>query len=278
MEHDTIRGAVRDRYATIAGGDDVCCTPSCCGSGETESLSKAVGYDEEQLDSVPEGADLGLGSGNPVAAADLQEGETVLDLGSGGGIDCFLAAGKVGPTGKVIGVDMTAEMVARARRNAKKGSYPNVDFRLGEIEALPVADGTVDVIISNCVINLSPERNRVFAEALRVLKPGGRLVISDLVCRVPIPEALREEAEAITACLPVQEHEYLADLEAAGFTDVKVTNARPYPREAISSEPLAQKILEKHPDMAASLEKFASSVNGAIIEARKPLAPPTQRG
>ena len=272
MEHDTIRKAVRDRYATIAEDEDVCCTPSCCASGEIHSVSMAVGYDEEQLDGVPEGADLGLGSGNPVAVAGLREGDTVLDLGSGGGIDCFLAAEKVGPTGKVIGVDITPEMTARARRNAKKGSYPNVDFRLGEIEALPVADGSVDVIISNCVINLSPERGRVFAEALRALKPGGRLVIFDLVCRGPIPGALREEAEAVTTCLPLEEHEYLADLEKAGFTDAKVTNARPYPRGVLSSTPIAQSIIEKHPDMAESLEEFASSVSGAIIEARKPVA------
>ena len=272
MEYDTIREAVRDRYATIAVDGSSCCGPSCCCSEEEPSVSTAVGYDEGQLKSVPEGADLGLGSGNPVTAANLQEGETVLDLGSGGGIDCFLAAEQVGPTGQVIGVDMTSEMVARARGNAKKGSYPNVDFRLGEIEALPVADATVDVIISNCVINLSPERDRVLGEALRVLKPGGRLVISDLVCSAPVPRALREEAEAVTACLPVEEHAYVADLEAAGFRDTRISNARPYPREAMSSDPLAQKLLEERPEIADSLEDFASSVQGAIIEARKPLA------
>ena len=272
MEHDTIREAVRERYASIAEDGGSCCGPSCCGSGEEASVSTAVGYDEDQLQSVPEGADLGLGSGNPVAAADLQEGETVLDLGSGGGIDCFLAAERVGPTGQVIGVDMTSEMVARARKNAKKGDYPNVEFRLGEIEALPVADATVDVIISNCVINLSPERDRVLAEAHRVLKPGGRLVISDLVCGAPVPGALRKEAEAVTVCLPVEEHAYLADLGAAGFTDARVANARPYPREALSSHPLARKLLEERPDIAESLEAFASSVRGAISEARKPPA------
>ena len=269
MEHETIREAVRDRYATVAEEASSCCGPSCCASTETASVSTAVGYDADQLQSVPEGADLGLGSGNPVAATDLREGETVLDLGSGGGIDCFLAAQKVGPSGKVIGVDMTPGMVVRARKN-QQGTYPNVEFRLGEIEALPVADATVDVIISNCVINLSPERDRVLAEALRVLKPGGRLVISDLICRAPVPGALRDEAEAVTACLPVEEHEYLADLEAAGFTEVRVTNAQPYPREAMSSAPLAQKILSDRPEIAESLEDFASSVKGAIIEARKP--------
>ena len=270
MEHDTIREAVRDRYADVAEKGTRCCGPSCCGGEEEKSVSAAIGYDLDQLKSVPDGADLGLGSGNPVAAADLQEGEVALDLGSGGGIDCFLAAGLVGPEGRVIGVDMTPGMVDRARRNQQQGDYRNVEFRLGEIEALPVANDAVDVIISNCVINLSPERDRVLAEALRVLKPLGRLVISDLVCRAPVPGVLRDEAEAVTACLPVEEHEYLADLEAAGFTDVRVVSAKPYPRDALSATPVAQSVLANNPEVTESLEAFASSVYGAIIEARKP--------
>ncbi len=264
MKQDAIREAVRERYGRIAEGvEEGCCGTSCCGgaketSAETSpetSLSTAVGYDEEQLGRIPEGADLGLGSGNPVAHAALREGETVLDLGSGGGIDSFLASEKVGPSGRVIGVDMTPEMVTRARANARKGGYTNVDFRLGEIESLPVADATVDVIISNCVLNLSPERDRVLAEALRVLKPGGRLVISDLVCDVPIPERLREEAQAVTACLPVEREAYLSQLRAAGFVDVRISAGQRYPREAASS--------------AASLEAFADSVSGVIIEGRR---------
>ena len=273
MEHDAIREAVRDRYSRIAEkaneAKESCCGPSCCGGEEKTSLSSAVGYDDDQLGQIPEGADLGLGSGNPVAHAGLQEGETVLDLGSGGGIDCFLASEEVGPSGKVIGVDMTPEMITRARADAREGGYTNVDFRLGEIESLPVGDATVDVIISNCVLNLSPERDRVLAEALRVLKPGGRLVISDLVCDVPIPVQLREDAEAVTACLPVEREDYVSQLRAAGFVDVTVSAGQRYPREALSSTPIAQKIIAEEPEVAASLASFADSVSGVIIEGRK---------
>jgi SAM-dependent methyltransferase len=278
MKNDAIREAVRDRYGRIAeGAEEGCCGPSCCGgdektshdtSGET-SQSTAIGYDDEQLGRIPEGADLGLGSGNPVAHADLQKGETVLDLGSGGGIDSFLASERVGPTGKVIGVDMTPEMVTRARANAREGGYTNVDFRLGEIESLPVADATVDVIISNCVLNLSPERDRVLAESLRVLKPGGRLVISDLVCDVPIPATLREEAEAVTACLPVEREDYASQLRTAGFVDVTISDGQRYPREALTSTPIGKKIAAEEPELMDSLDEFADSVRGVIIEGRR---------
>ncbi len=270
MKKDVVREAVRDRYGRIAeGAEESCCGTSCCGGTSETSLSTAIGYDEEQLGRIPEGADLGLGSGNPVAHADLQAGETVLDLGSGGGIDSFLASEKVGHSGKVIGVDMTPEMVTRARANARKGGYTNVDFRLGEIESLPVADATVDVIISNCVLNLSPERDRVLGEALRVLKPGGRLVISDLVCDVPVPAQLREEAGAATACLPVEREDYVSQLRAAGFVDVKISAGQPYPREALSSTPIAQRIAAEEPALAGSLEAFADSVSGVIIEGKR---------
>ena len=277
MTQDAIREAVRERYGRIAEGvEEGCCVTSCCGgtseaSHSTEtSHSTTLGYDEEQLGQIPEGADLGLGSGNPVAHADLQAGETVLDLGSGGGIDSFLAAEIVGPSGRVIGVDMTPEMVTRARANARKGGYANVDFRLGEIESLPVADATVDAIISNCVLNLSPERDRVLAEALRVLKPGGRLVISDLVCDVPVPGRLREKAEAVTACLPVEREAYESQLRAAGFVEVRISAGQPYPREAASSTPIGQRIAAEEPELAASVEAFADSVRGVIIEGRRP--------
>ena len=273
MKQDVIREAVRDRYGRIAEeGEEGCCGPSCCGSAEAAAPrpSSNLGYDRGELDQIPDGADLGLGSGNPVAEASLREGDTVLDLGSGGGIDCFLAARQVGPSGKVIGVDMTPEMVTRARANARKGGYTNVDFRLGEIESLPVADATVDVIISNCVLNLSPERDRVLAEALRVLKPGGRLVISDLVCDVPIPGRLREEAEAVTACLPVEREVYESQLRTAGFDDITVSSGKQYPREALSATPVAQRIIDEEPALAESLEEFADSVSGVIIQGRKP--------
>ena len=283
MTYDAVREAVRDRYGRIAqDAEDTCCGTSCCGGEEeastssageyavhTKSPSSAVGYDYEQLGQIPEGADLGLGSGNPVAHADLQEGETVLDLGSGAGIDSFLASEGVGPSGKVIGVDMTPEMVTRARANAREGGYTNVDFRLGEIESLPVADATVDVIISNCVLNLSPERDRVLAEAMRVLKPGGRLVISDLVCDVPIPARLREKAEAVTACLPVEREAYESQLRAAGFVDVRISAGRPYPREALSSTPVGQRIGAEDPKLSAAVDAFADSVRGVILEGRK---------
>lgn len=273
MNKDTIREAVRERYGSIAtDAERSCCGPAGGDSVGTDSFSRRLDYGAEELGSVPEGADLGLGSGNPVAQANLQAGDTVLDLGSGGGIDCFLASSKVGPAGKVIGVDMTPEMIVKARRNAQQGGYDNIDFRLGEIEALPVADGSVDVIISNCVLNLSPERERVLAETLRVLRPGGRLVISDLICDVAIPARLREAAEAVTACLPIERESYLAELEAAGFVDVEVTSAKPYPREALSSTPVARRIMKEAPDLAASLSGFTSSVSGAVIQGRKPEA------
>ena len=277
MNQDAIREAVRDRYGDIAGGtEESCCGPSCCGADDETSaslnevsVSRAVGYDEEQLSRIPEGADLGLGSGNPVAHADLKAGQTVLDLGSGGGIDTFLASEKVGPTGNVIGVDMTPEMVTRARANAREGEYTNVDFRLGEIESLPVADATIDVIISNCVLNLSPERDRVLAEALRVLKPGGRLVISDLVCDAPAPARLREEAQAVTACLPVEREAYGSQFTAAGFVDVRISDGRRYPREALSSTPIGRRIAAQEPELTAAVDAFADSVRGVIIEARR---------
>jgi SAM-dependent methyltransferase len=215
-----VRTAVRERYGSIAAGETSgCCDPGCC------DPSARLGYGADDLEALPEGANLGLGCGNPVAIASLAPGETVLDLGSGGGIDCFLAAERVGSEGRVIGVDMTPEMLTKARANAASGGFANVDFRLGEIEHLPVADASVDVILSNCVINLSPDKPAVFREALRVLKPGGRLAISDPVASAPIPDAVREDIEMHVGCLAgaVTPDAYRAMLEGAGFVDVEIT-------------------------------------------------------
>jgi ubiquinone/menaquinone biosynthesis C-methylase UbiE len=183
-----------------------------------------MGYSKEELDSLPEGTDLGLGCGNPTAFASIQPGDVVVDLGSGAGIDCFLAAQKAGETGKVIGVDMTGQMIDKARANAKQGGYTNVEFRLGEIENMPIADNTADLIISNCVINLSPDKPRVFREAHRVLKPGGRLMVSDIVILRPLPEHIRNSVRAYTGCIggAMLMEEYLDAVKSAGFEDVQI--------------------------------------------------------
>lgn len=206
-------------------GNSCCsCGPSCCGSiNMVEEVSKQIGYSESDINAVPEGANLGLGCGNPIALASLKEGETVLDLGSGAGFDCFLAARKVGKNGKVIGVDMTPEMIEKARENKQKGDYDNVEFRLGEIESLPVADNSVDIIISNCVITLSPEKDRVFQEAFRVLKPGERIMVSDLVLLKEIPRVVRNSIEAYVSCIAGAsfKDEYLERIKEAGFGDAR---------------------------------------------------------
>ena len=233
----TIRDTVREKYGKIAEGTAEgtgCCGSTkespCCGTGSGDVALKELGYTHEQAASIPEGANLGLGCGNPLAHANVKPGETVLDLGSGAGIDAFLAAREVGPSGRVIGVDMTPTMLSRARKNASKGGFSNVEFRLGEIESLPVADATVDVIISNCVINLSPEKPRVFAEALRTLKPGGRLLVSDLVLTKPLPESVRESVEAYVGCVAGAslKDEYLSLIREAGFADVEIVEERSY--------------------------------------------------
>ena len=226
-EPDAIRQLVRENYAKIAGAFGACCNAdartSCCSGAETDA--HRIGYSNAQIESVPEAATMGLGCGNPQAIAGLKPGETVLDLGSGAGFDCFLAARAVGETGRVIGVDMTAGMVRKAKTNAKKAGIGNVSFRAGEIERLPVADGTVDVIMSNCVINLSPEKEAVFREAYRVLKPGGRLAISDVVAVRPLPASMLADHQLHCACIGGAA--LVADirkiLEMTGFEKIGIT-------------------------------------------------------
>lgn len=228
LKNDEVRQVVREQYGLVAESNDPdCgCGPSCCGapSDNPVEVARLLGYTAEEAQAVPEGANMGLGCGNPGAIAALRPGETVLDLGSGGGFDCFLAARQVGEAGRVIGVDMTPAMVSKARANAEKGTYGNVEFRLGEIESLPVADRSVDVIISNCVINLSPDKPRVFAEAYRVLKPGGRLAISDVVASTELPDDMKRNIALYTGCIAgaslVSDVE--AMLQAAGFSEIRV--------------------------------------------------------
>ncbi|MGA7982352.1 MAG: arsenite methyltransferase [Chromatiaceae bacterium] len=233
VDADTIRQRVRGDYAQVARASDSgsCCgeTSSCCGVSEDVQINTLIsvrlGYSRDDLDAVPEGADMGLGCGNPRTIASLRTGEVVVDLGSGGGFDCFLAAQEVGPEGRVIGIDMTPDMVTKARNNAAKAHYANVEFRLGEIEHLPIADNTADVIISNCVINLSPDKPQVFREAFRVLKPSGRLAISDVVATAELPPEMKSDPKLHSGCMAGAS--MIEDLEAmirsAGFQGVGIS-------------------------------------------------------
>ena len=245
-ETTDIRTVVREKYGAIAEGAKVgaggCCGSECgCGSGDVLSQ---IGYSSEQAAAIPDGADLGLGCGNPLQHAAVKPGETVLDLGSGAGIDCFLAAREVGPTGHVIGVDMTPPMLEKARANLARSALKNVEFRLGEIEHLPVADASVDVIISNCVVNLSPDKPQVFREALRVLRPGGRLLISDLVLTRPLTPEAQKNVDLYVGCVASAslKHDYLQMMREAGFKNVEVVSESAY---AVGSEELRESSPER---------------------------------
>lgn len=272
---EEIKKDVREKYAKIAVKGGFCFTPStsCCGNTDVSDISKTIGYTAEDLTSIPEGANLGLGCGNPVAFASLRKGETVLDLGSGGGFDCFLAANRVGKEGKVIGVDMTPEMIEKARENAEKGGYGNVDFRLGEIENLPVADSSIDAVISNCVINLSPDKKRVFAELFRVLKAGGRFMISDVVLLKDLPDFIRNSKEAYVGCLAgaIKKDEYMATLERVGFQELKITEQTPVPVEWFVNDPTAKAALDAlDVSMETMKQKVADSVLSIRVRGIKP--------
>ena len=229
-DENAVHAAVQAKYGEIAREGT-----SCCGTNTTILSLDDLGYTAEQRAQVESGSDLGLGCGNPLAHAATQPGETVLDLGSGAGLDAFLAARAVGPSGRVLGVDMTPDMIERARAAARRGGHANVEFRLGTIEALPVEDASVDVVISNCVINLAADKGRVFREALRVLRPGGRLVVSDLVLRAPLPEAVGTSVEAYVGCIAGAqlEDDYLRQIHEAGFKDVQVVERRVYAPDSV---------------------------------------------
>lgn len=248
LHADQTRAIVRDHYGQIAktGGS---CAPGCCGTVPA-GYAQTLGYSTDEQGAAPAGADLGLGCGNPTAIASLRAGETVLDLGAGGGFDCFLAARQVGPTGKVIGVDMTPDMVALARSNARKVEATNVEFRLGEIEHLPVADASIDVVISNCVINLSPQKPQVWREIARALRPGGRVAVSDIALLKPLPEAARSMVEALVGCVAgaALVDESIGWMRSAGLTDVGVRLKTDYLDAMESStDPLYQRLLEVLP-------------------------------
>ncbi len=262
MDDTQIKDMVRARYGGIASANEAsCCAPapsSCCGpEASPQEKARRMGYSEAELAAIPEGANLGLGCGNPQAIAAMQPGEIVVDLGSGAGFDCFLAARQVGDTGRVIGVDMTHEMLKKARDNAVRIAAGNVEFRLGELEHLPVADDTADVVISNCVINLVPDKEQVLREAFRVLKPGGRLAVSDIINTAPLPAELQSDAALLCGCVAgAAPAEQIEDwLTRAGFVDIHVT-PKPESRELIETWAPGRNI-ENH-------------IVSAMVEARKP--------
>lgn len=277
MNDEKIRRTIREKYAKAAKEEKF----SCCSTASpllrrgsksaSQEISRQLGYSQEEISSVPEGSNLGLGCGNPIALANLKNGDTVLDLGCGAGFDCFLAANRVGGKGKVIGVDMTPEMIEKARKNAAKGKYHNVEFRLGEIENLPVADGTVNVVISNCVINLSPDKKRVFEEVFRVLKHGGKMIVSDIILLEKLPRDIMDSVQAYTGCIAGAEtkDKYLNLVENVGFQKIRSVEEKHFPTGNLASDPIVRDImnaLEVSADRASSILSCLASLK---ISARK---------
>jgi ubiquinone/menaquinone biosynthesis C-methylase UbiE len=277
MSDNNIKKAVRDNYAKVATSGSCCSGPitNCCGQENlVNEISSSIGYSQEDMDKVPEGSNLGLGCGNPIALASLKKGEIVLDLGSGAGFDCFLAVDRVGPEGRVIGVDMTPEMLEKARENAEKDNLSNIEFRLGEIENLPVADSTVDIVISNCVINLSTDKDRVFSEAFRVLKPGGRIMVSDIVLTRELPDIIRKNVSAYVGCISgaIIKEDYLNAVSKAGFTDVKILDETNFPINYIVSDNSAVIIkndLDLDKDEVKDLEESVLSIKVSAFKKDK---------
>lgn len=275
MKNEKIKKIVREKYSEIAKKESSCCLPaeSCCaGTDISTQISKKIGYTDEEMKSAPKGANLGLGCGNPTALASLKEGETILDLGSGAGLDCFLAANQVGERGKVIGIDMTSEMIEKARENAKKGQYENVEFKLGEIENLPVEDDSVDVVISNCVINLSTDKRKVFQEAFRVLKPGGRLMISDIVLLNELPDFIKTSVEAYVGCVSgaMLRDDYIAAIKASGFVSVKILNEITFPVDSIIDDPFVKDVIDNLKVTSSEVEDVMRSVLSIHVQGIKP--------
>jgi SAM-dependent methyltransferase len=278
--HQEVRKAYAGRVAAkTEGADESCCSCSCGDGASVEEAALRMGYSEQDLEGVPEGANLGLGCGAPLTHAQVQPGETVLDLGSGAGFDAFIAGRTVGPEGRVIGVDMTPEMIAKAEQNASGSGVTNTEFRLGQIEALPVADAEVDVIVSNCVINLSPDKPAVFREAFRALKPGGRLAVSDIVLTAPLPERVANSIAAYVGCLAGASllDDYLQAVRDAGFENVEVAESRPALQALSLDDPMTRAVLDElgaasPEELSIDLAAIAASVVSAKVVARKPAA------
>ena len=274
MKEKEIKRAVREGYARIAKqATSYYASRSGCGCADiSEEICKKLGYSEEEIQAVPPESNLGLGCGNPVALASLNEGEIVLDMGAGAGFDCFLASTRVGSSGKIIGVDITSEMVDKARANARKGGYSNIDFRQGDLENMPVADSYVDVVISNCVINLIPNKNMVFREAFRVLKPGGRLAVSDVVLTKELPEFVKRSSKAYIGCLAgaIMKDEYLKIIKSVGFSEINVVAESSFPVESLLCETAGSAVIEMPRISAEQQKEVADSVLSIKVNAIKP--------
>lgn len=276
MNNEKIQKNVKSGYASIVKRNTKksflpnifqCCDPKEIAT----DIGKKIGYSEEELRNVPEDANLGIGCGNPTGLASIKKGETILDLGSGAGFDCFLASKETGETGKVIGVDITPEMVAQAKKNAEKGKYKNVEFKVGEIENLPIESNSIDLIISNCVINLSNQKNQVFQEAFRVAKSNGRIMISDIILLHDLPDYVKNSVEGHIACLAgaVRKEDYINAIARAGFSDISVDKEAPFPIELMLNDPIAEKIVRENNLTEKEIKSIANSIASISISAKK---------